>query len=138
MHPRKLTLECILLYCFGIPIELRNIVVKDYFPFVPNALTCKPMLRWNINCSTFACVETKRTEETNRTIFSFTVYSSRLLTWCCADYCLDRIHYLSQCFRPMNRLFNYPTMELEGDEEEWNLQELRHWYLNLVLSLIPK
>lgn len=61
MHHRKLTLECILLYGFGILIELRNIIVKDYFPFVPNALMGKRMLQWNINCSTTsAFVESKK------------------------------------------------------------------------------
>lgn len=61
MHPRKLTLECILLYGFGILIELRNIIVKDYFPFVPDALMGKRMLQWNINCSTTsAFVESKK------------------------------------------------------------------------------
>ena len=36
IHPRKLSLHLNLLLRFQLPIELRRIIIEDYFPFLPN------------------------------------------------------------------------------------------------------
>lgn len=49
---RDLTLHRVLVVCFGLPVELRYVICKTYFPFLPNStrpLTCIMLLRLSLD-----------------------------------------------------------------------------------------
>ena len=160
MHPRKTVVQLVLSR-LQVPVEVRTIIVENYFPFLPNEsrkLTTKQFqetaelqyhyagaynlmhfnCNFDYNFSWWIVYLYDHKEKYN--IFSVNIMRSRydvpLSEMQCSGACADKTRCTHTCFVEANdkneRIF-MPTQELE-DDFEGSLQRILSWYRNTVLS----
>ena len=151
MHPQKTAVHLVL-FRLDVPVELRSIIIEDYFPFLPNpyrqgtsSFDCNFYLRWKINCSRwkemkFGCYPNDKGEID----CAVTLNSFRFIGKLCDGKCKNKMEFLSQCSEfPSLKISSLSLMRIENMTKEeikkLNIEtdpRIKKWYTNTLLSIL--
>lgn len=153
MHPRKLTLHLTLLLRLKLPMELRVIIIEDYFPFLPRSLYHTPnrflqIVDERIVCSFRNCLDVDCMHSVHPIIYiddegtKVTFKIDGNVTWrtsgnyYCKDLCCDRQKYIRDCNVKFEIHYAAYVMHIEEIKNNSQLCErnIIYWYRNTVLS----
>ena len=152
MHLWKVSLHLVLSR-FALPIELRAIIIEDYFPFLPNEtypLRKEPLHHKHgyahfsnyiqLDCNTAVCLSKMRNGA--KTHFQFIIeiknVSGRTFRQnrCIGD-CIKKSKYLQRCHQVFKRpsKTEHRIVSMLSPPEEW-YDDLICWYHNYILDNI--
>lgn len=155
MHIRKVTLHVILLRVLALPMDLRAVIIEDFFPFLPKPRYCsrrflaicddgKIKCSWLQNLS-LDCVHrvypnySINSQGTEITFRVLSYVDPTLPSRYCTNNCCNKQLYIRDCnaFIPPSDPYVVHIEELKNSIS-LSERKILHWYRNTILLLFVK